>query len=109
MCRTRSLPRRRFTGAALPAEDQSWGADPAEDAERVSALYRSLPIGRDPRSADLSLVLDATVGTAPEQALDLLRRLARRTSGALFEQPVARQDRLGLLDVARPVLGTHLC
>ena len=90
--------RRGFTSLKIKVGAQT----PAEDAERVSALYRSLPIGRDPRSTDLSLVLDANGGYSAEQALELLRRLAAADIPiALFEQPVARQDRLGLLDVAR--------
>lgn len=75
---------------------------PVEDAERVIALHRSLPAGRGSRGSELSLILDANGGYSAEQALDLLRRLAAvDVPVALFEQPVSRQDRLGLLDVAR--------
>jgi L-alanine-DL-glutamate epimerase-like enolase superfamily enzyme len=76
---------------------------PVEDAERLIALYRGLPGSRTtPRSTELSLVLDANGGYSAEAALDLLRRLAAAdVPVALFEQPVSRQDRLGLLDVAR--------
>lgn len=74
-----------------------------EDAERLIALYRGLPAGRTlPHGTELSLVLDANGGYSAEAALDLLRRLAAAdVPVALFEQPVSRQDRLGLLDVAR--------
>ncbi len=73
-----------------------------EDAERVIAVYRSAALGRTSRGSELSLVLDANGGYSVEQALELLQRLALAdVPVALFEQPVSRQDRLGLLEVAR--------
>lgn len=73
---------------------------PAEDAERVTAIHRTASEASP--NAPVRLYLDANGGYSAPAALDLLARLERSAVPiALFEQPVARTDRLGLLDVAR--------
>ncbi len=70
------------------------GASPAEDAERLREIRAAAP--------NLPLILDANGGYSAEQALELLDRLAKlQLRVALFEQPVHRSDKLGLLAVAR--------
>jgi len=73
----------------------------AADAERVIAMHRVVT-ARGPAASGVQFVLDANGGYSADQALALLSELAAaQVPVALFEQPVARADRLGLLDVAR--------
>jgi len=73
----------------------------AADAERVIAIQRQTQ-ARGGTGASVQLVLDANGGYSADQALLLLAELAAaHVPIALFEQPVARADRLGLLEVAR--------
>lgn len=70
-----------------------------EDAERVTALFAAANEAGYPPP---QIVLDANGGYSAEAALLLLRKLAAaQVPVALFEQPVARADRQGLVDVTR--------
>lgn len=73
----------------------------AADAERVLSIHRVVQAQRH-ATEGVQLVLDANGGYSASQALELLSNLsANGVSVALFEQPVPRADRLGLLEVAR--------
>lgn len=76
------------------------GSVPA-DVERVLAMHRVVQ-ARGHAASGVQFVLDANGGYTAEQALALVAELtAAGVPLALFEQPVAREDRLGLLEVAR--------
>jgi L-Ala-D/L-Glu epimerase len=73
----------------------------AADVERVVAMHRVVQ-ARGQGASGVQFVLDANGGYSADQALTLLAELAAAgVPVALFEQPVSRADRLGLLEVAR--------
>ena len=89
-----ALAARRIAAMGVGTIKIKIGKDPDDDVARVLAVSVAAPKAR--------LMLDANQGYTAQQALAVLRRLARRgIKPVLFEQPVAKDDWDGIAQVDR--------